>query len=99
MKPGTILVNTARGGIVDERALAQALESGHIYAAGIDVFEREPVPMDNPLLQHPRVVVAPHLGSATAHTRVRMADIAVENALAALQGRPMPNCSNPEVYR
>ena len=99
MKPGAILVNTARGGIVDERALAQALESGHIYAAGIDVFEREPVPMDNPLLRHPRVVLAPHLGSATVHTRARMADLAVENALAALQGRPMPNCANPEVYR
>ena len=98
MKPGAILVNTARGGIVDEHALAAALASGHIYAAGIDVFEREPVAMDNPLLQHPRVLVAPHIGSATTHTRASMADLAVGNAIAALQGQRMPHCVNPSVY-
>lgn len=99
MKPGAVLVNTARGGIVDEAALARALDSGQIFAAGIDVFEQEPVPMDNPLLQHPRVVLAPHIGSATTLTRGKMVDIAVDNALAALLGRPMPHCCNPEVYR
>lgn len=98
MKPGAVLVNTARGGIVNERALAQALDSGHIYAAGLDVFECEPVAMDNPLLRHPRVVVVPHIGSATNLTRARMVDIAVHNATAALQGRPMPHCVNPQVY-
>jgi len=98
MKPGAVLVNTARGGIVNERALAQALDSGHIYAAGLDVFEREPVAMDNPLLGHPRVVVVPHIGSATTLTRAKMVDIAVRNALAALQGLPMPHCVNPQVY-
>jgi glyoxylate reductase len=98
MKPGAVLVNTARGGIVDESALAAALDSGHLYAAGLDVFEREPVPMDNPLLQHPRVVLVPHIGSATTLTRAKMVDIAVGNAAAALQGRPMPHCVNPEVY-
>lgn len=98
MKPGSVLVNTARGGIVDEPALAEALGSGHLYAAGIDVFEQEPVSADNPLLAHSGVVVTPHIGSATTHTRARMADIAVENALAALQGQSMPKCVNPGVY-
>ncbi len=98
MKQGAVLINTARGGIVDEAALAEALDCGHIYAAGIDVFDREPVPLDNPLLSHPRVVLAPHIGSATTSTRGRMATMAVENALAAVRGLPMPYCVNPEVY-
>jgi glyoxylate reductase len=98
MKAGAVLVNTARGGIVDELALAAALDSGRVYAAGIDVFEQEPVSMENPLLQHPRVVLAPHIGSATMATRTRMANIAVDNALAALRGQPMGHCVNPQVY-
>jgi glyoxylate reductase len=98
MKPGAVLVNTARGGIVDEAALAEALASGHIYAAGVDVFEREPVSQDNPLLQHSGVVVTPHIGSATMLTRARMADIAADNAIAALKGQRMGHCVNPEVY-
>ena len=99
LKPGVVLVNTARGGIVDEAALAQALDTGQVYAAGVDVFAQEPVAMDNPLLAHPRVVLAPHIGSATELTRARMANIAVDNALAALSGEPMPFCANPQVYR
>jgi glyoxylate reductase len=98
MKSGAVLVNTARGGIVNEEALAQALDNGHVYAAGLDVFEREPVAMDNPLLCHPRVVVVPHIGSATTLTRARMVDLALRNAIAALQAEPMPHCVNPEVY-
>lgn len=98
MKPGAVLVNTARGGIVDEHALAEALAQGHLYAAGIDVFEEEPVPADNPLLSLPNVVLAPHIGSATAATRARMADMAADNAIAALRGEAMPHCFNPEVY-
>jgi glyoxylate reductase len=98
MKPGAVVVNTARGGIVDEAALAEALASGHIYAAGVDVFEREPVSQDNPLLQHSGVVVTPHIGSATMLTRARMADIAADNAIAALKGQRMGHCVNPEVY-
>lgn len=98
MKPGAVLVNTARGGIVDEHALAEALRNGRLYAAGIDVFEKEPVEADNPLLSLPNVVVAPHIGSATVLTRAKMADLAVENIMAALSGQPMPHCVNPEVY-
>ncbi|MEH6583246.1 MAG: D-glycerate dehydrogenase [Halioglobus sp.] len=98
MKPGSVLVNTARGGIVDETALAEALSSGHLYAAGIDVFSQEPVAQDNPLLALPNVVVVPHIGSATTLTRAKMADLAVNNAMAALKGQQMPHCVNPEVY-
>ena len=99
MKPGAVLVNTARGGIVDETALAQALARGDLYAAAIDVFETEPVEQENPLLALPNVVVAPHIGSATALTRAKMADLAVDNTIAALAGQPMPFCVNPEVYK
>jgi glyoxylate reductase len=98
MKPGAVLVNTARGGIVDEQALAGALGSGQLAAAGIDVFEQEPVAQDNPLLALANVVVAPHIGSATTLTRAKMADMAVDNAIAALREQPMGHCVNPEVY-
>ena len=98
MKPGAVLINTARGGIVDESAVAAALDDGRLFAAGLDVFEEEPVPADSPLLKHPRVVVVPHIGSATASTRLKMVDLAVANAVAALRGEPMPYCVNPEVY-
>jgi len=98
MKPGAVLVNTARGGIVDEVALAAALQRGHLFAAGVDVFAREPVEPDNPLLALPNVVLAPHIGSATERTRGRMAALAADNMIAALQGRPMPHCVNPGVY-
>ena len=98
MKSDAVLVNTARGGIVDEAALADALAHGGLAAAGIDVFEREPLPADNPLAALPNVVLAPHIGSATLRTRARMADMAVENVLAALRGERMPTCANPEVY-
>lgn len=99
MKTGSVLVNTARGGIVDELALARALDSGQLYAAGIDVFESEPLALDSPLLQHPRVVLTPHIGSATTRTRGKMVRLAVANAVAALQGEAMPHCVNPEVYQ
>jgi glyoxylate reductase len=98
MKPGAVLVNTARGGIVDETALAKALSSGALYAAAFDVFAREPVEQENPLLALPNVVVAPHIGSATILTRIKMANLAADNAIAALGGQRMPFCVNPEVY-
>jgi glyoxylate reductase len=98
MKPGAILVNTARGGIVDEQALARALSDGRLFSAGLDVFASEPLPQDHPLLALDNVVLAPHIGSATQRTRQRMAALAVENMLAAVRGKRMPHCVNPEVY-
>jgi glyoxylate reductase len=97
LRPGAILVNTARGGIVDETALAAALHSGRLAAAALDVFEREPLPAGSPLLSAPHLILTPHIGSATVATRTRMAELAVENLVAALAGRPMPRCANPEV--
>jgi glyoxylate reductase len=91
MKPGAILVNTARGGLVDEAALVEALRSGHLAAAGLDVFAEEPLPPASPLLGLPNVVLLPHIGSASVGTRARMADLAVENLLAGLEGRPLPH--------
>jgi len=91
MKRGAILVNAARGGIVDETALAEALHSGHLAAAALDVFAEEPLDPASPLLSAPNLVLAPHIGSASVATRVRMADLAVENLLAGLEGRAMPH--------
>jgi len=98
MPRGAVLVNTARGGIVDEAALAAALASGQLAAAALDVFEQEPLPASSPLLAAPNLVLAPHIGSATIRTRARMADLAVANLLAGLAGERMPHCANPEVY-
>ena len=98
MKPTAYLVNTARGPIVDTEALIGALESGEIAGAALDVTDPEPLPGDHPLLGAPNLLVLPHLGSATVATRERMADIAVENLLAALDGERMPHCANPDVY-
>lgn len=98
IKPGAVLVNTARGGIVDEVALAEALMDGRLSAAGIDVFSEEPITRSSPLLNLPNVVLTPHIGSASVQTRIRMADLAVANAIAALAGQTMPCCVNPQVY-
>ena len=91
MRPGAILVNTARGGIVDEAALAAALASGRLAAAALDVFAREPLDPASPLLAAPNLLLTPHIGSASIATRTRMADLAVENLLAGLAGRPLPH--------
>lgn len=91
MKPGAILVNTTRGGVVDETALAEALARGHLGGAGLDVFEEEPLPAASPLRRLENVVLLPHIGSASIATRERMAELAVANLLAGLEGRPLPH--------
>jgi glyoxylate reductase len=91
MKPTAILVNTARGAIVDQDALRQALEHGRLGAAALDVTDPEPLPPDDPLLKAPNLLVVPHIGSATHAARERMAELAVENLLAGLDGRPVPH--------
>ena len=97
MKPTAILVNTSRGPVVDEPALAEALEQRVIAGAGIDVFENEP--RVNPLLlKLENVVLAPHIASASVDTRRKMSMMAAENAVAAIEGRRPPNLLNPEVW-
>ena len=98
MKPTAYLVNTARGPIVDTAALGRALREGAIAGAALDVTDPEPLPGDHPLLEAPNLTVVPHVASATHATREAMADIAVDNLLAALAGERMPHCANPEVY-
>jgi glyoxylate reductase len=91
MKDTAYFVNTSRGGTVDQAALTRALQEGQIAGAGLDVTDPEPLPADDPLLQAPNLVVVPHVGSATVRTRSRMADMAVDNLLAALAGEEMPH--------
>jgi glyoxylate reductase len=98
MKPTAFLINTARGAIVDEKALARALRKRQIAGAGLDVFEHEPE-VTPALLKMPNVVATPHLGSAVVEVREQMANIVVDNILALLGGKPPPNCINPEVLR
>ncbi|WP_185147855.1 D-glycerate dehydrogenase [Peribacillus simplex] len=86
MKGTAVLINTARGGIIDENALYQALKNQEIWAAGLDVFEEEPVPLDHPLLTLPNVVTLPHIGSASIATRLKMATLAVQNLKEGLSG-------------
>jgi glyoxylate reductase len=91
MKPTALLINTARGGVVDQDALRAALSDGVIAGAALDVTDPEPLPPDHPLLEAPNLLVVPHVGSATVRTRARMAAMAVDNLLAALAGRAMPH--------
>ena len=98
MKPTAILINTARGPIVDQAALLDALQQGVIGGAGLDVTDPEPIPPDHPLLKLDNVVVLPHIGSASVATRTRMAHMAADNLIAGLRGERLPHCVNPEVY-
>jgi glyoxylate reductase len=91
MKPTALLVNTARGGVVDQEALRDALHARTIAGAALDVTDPEPLPADDPLLDAPNLLIVPHIGSATTGTRAKMAEMAVDNLLAALDGRPMPH--------
>ena len=97
MKTSAIFINTARGGIHDEAALKDALETGEIWGAGLDVTSPEPMAADNPLLQLPNTAILPHIGSATVEAREGMARRAAENVIAALRGEPLPYAVNPAV--
>jgi gluconate 2-dehydrogenase len=99
MKKSGILINAGRGPVVDEQALIEALQNGVIHAAGLDVFEKEPLPANSPLLSMPNVVALPHIGSATHETRYGMAACAVDNLIAALTGTVKENCVNPQLLR
>jgi glyoxylate reductase len=97
MKPTAFLINTSRGPIVDEAALIRALTEGRIAGAGLDVFEHEPG-IDPVLRGLPNTVITPHMGSAVGALRADMANVAVDNIQAVLDGRPPPNCWNKEIY-
>ncbi|MFC1991452.1 2-hydroxyacid dehydrogenase [Chloroflexota bacterium] len=99
MKPTAILINAARGAIVDQKALYQALKSHQILAAGLDVTEVEPIQPDDPLLTLDNIIIAPHIASATVATRTKMAIMAAENLISGLRNEPPPNCVNPEVQK
>ena len=99
MRRESIFINISRGKVVDEAALINALQQGQIRAAGLDVFEREPLELTSPLLQLDNVVATPHIGSATFETREAMARCAVENLLAALAGERPANLVNPQALR
>ena len=99
MKPSAILINAGRGPVVDEAGLIDALKEGKIHAAGLDVFEQEPLPVDSALLRMPNVVALPHIGSATHETRYNMAACAVDNLINALNGNVEENCVNPQAVK
>jgi gluconate 2-dehydrogenase len=94
MKPSSIFINGSRGKIVDESALIAALHDQKILAAGLDVFEVEPLPSSSPLLQLQNAILFPHIGSATHETRLEMVSCAVDNLIAALSGDLSQNCAN-----
>jgi glyoxylate reductase len=97
MKPTVVFVNSARGPLVDQRALYHALKNGIIFAAGLDVIDPEPPLLDHPLLKLPNIVIAPHIASATVGTRNAMAEICAKNLIAGLTGQKLPAWVNPEV--
>jgi glyoxylate reductase len=98
MKPNAVLVNTARGGVLDQSALYDALKNKRIFAAALDVTDPEPLPLDSPLLTLENCIIAPHIGSASEKTRDDMAVLAANNLIAGLKGERLPHCVNPQVY-
>jgi glyoxylate reductase len=98
MKRSAILINTARGAIVNPEALHRALSTQQIAAAALDVTSPEPIPVDSPLLTLENIIITPHIGSASLQTRSKMATMAVANLIAGLMGERLPHCVNPEVY-
>jgi phosphoglycerate dehydrogenase-like enzyme len=99
MRPGVVFVNAARGGLVDQDALLAALDAGHVFAAGLDVTDPEPLPPEHPLLHRDDVVVTPHIASATDAGRLRLYAHAIDNALAVLAGGRPADVVNPEVWQ
>jgi len=99
MKKTAYLINNSRGPVVDEKALYKALKEGWIAGAGLDVFEQEPTPADNPLLVFDNVVVAPHISSASLETRSKMAEMVAENLVAFFEGKKPPNLVNQDVLK
>ena len=97
MKPSAVLVNTSRGGIVDERGLYKALSNGWIFSAGLDVHEKEPTSMEDPLLKLPNIIVAPHIASATHQSRSKMSEMAALNLVKVLKGEEPPSLVNQDV--
>ena len=98
MKPTAVLINTARGPVVDSDALYSALKEHRIFSAALDVTDPEPIPMDSPLLELDNLVIVPHIASASRSTREKMSIMAAENLIAGLSDERLPNCVNPEVY-
>ena len=98
MKKTAILINTARGGVVDGEALCQALRERSILAAGLDVTDPEPIAQDDPLLTLDNCLIVPHIASASVATRTKMAEMAVDNLIAGLSGERLPTCVNPDIY-
>jgi len=98
MKPTAIFINIARGPVVDQNAMYEALKSKKILRAALDVVAVEPIPPDDPLLSLDNVIITPHVGSAVLRTRKRMLEVGIENLLAGLRGERMPYCANPTVY-
>jgi len=99
MKKTAYLINNSRGPVVDEKALYEALRKGQIAGAGLDVFEQEPTPVDNPLLKLDNVVVAPHISSASLETRAKMSEMVAENLVAFFEGKRPPNLVNSDVIK
>jgi len=99
MKRTAILVNTSRGAVVDQKALTRALQEGWIAGAGLDVFEKEPISVDDPLLKLDNVVLTPHIGSASHDTRNKMAEYVAEGIIKVLKGEKPDNLSNPDVIK
>lgn len=99
MKAEAILVNAARGPVVDTNALTEALKTGQILAAALDVTDPEPIPADHPLVKMANCLIVPHIASASVATRNKMATLAVQNCLAVLRGETPPHCVNPEVLK
>jgi lactate dehydrogenase-like 2-hydroxyacid dehydrogenase len=99
MKPSAILVNVARGPVVDSRALYEALAAGRLRGAALDVTDPEPINMDNPLLTLENCLIVPHTGTTTEETREVMTDVSVRNLINGIEGRPMLHCANPEAQR